>query len=115
MTRARDGKDPWPWPWETPAQRARHIANALLSMLPAEDRADMTVRAHALGQTWLGPTELAFDNDVVVDTDTAARIVHVRPSTIRSWRRRGHLKPVGPGRYRVADVLDAASNRHART
>lgn len=104
-------KDLWPWPHDTPAERARLIANSLLSLLPEEDRAEMTRRAHALGQTWLGQDLLAWDNDDEVPTATAARIVHVRPSTIRKWRSRGHLKAVAPGRYRVADVLDASARR----
>lgn len=100
--------DPWPWPGDTQLQRARLIANSLLHYLSPEDQADMVARAHALGQTWLGPTEITFDNEDVVPTSTAARIVHVTAKTIRSWQYRGKLQPVTPGHYRVCDVLSAA-------
>ncbi len=48
----------------------------------------------------------------IVTAEAAAAAVGVSPSTIRSWKRRGHLQPAqhrGPTPlYRVADVLAAA-------
>lgn len=48
----------------------------------------------------------------LVTTDVAARAVQVSPSTIRSWRKRGHLRPATDrGRtslYLLADVVSAA-------
>ncbi len=48
----------------------------------------------------------------IVTAEAAAAVVGVSPSTIRSWKRRGHLHPAQRrGRtplYRVADVLAAA-------
>lgn len=57
----------------------------------------------------------------LVTAEVAARAVDVSPSTIRSWRHRGHLRPVTfQGRtplYRLSDVVAAArrpSHRPAR-
>lgn len=93
----------------TPTERARRIANTLLSMLPDEDQQIMIARAHAVGETWLGSTLLTYTDDSVVTTAEAAAIVYVGPSTIRKWHSLGFLRSVDRGKYVVADVVDAAA------
>lgn len=54
----------------------------------------------------------------LVATDVAARAVDVSPSTIRSWRNRGHLRPAArrgqTPLYRLADVVAAARRPNHR-
>lgn len=107
-------RDPWPNPADTSLERARRIANTLLSLLPAEERQTWADRAHALGETWLSASLVTWGVDDIVPTKTAAELVHMKPSTIRKWHSEGDLRNVTRGRYRVGDVLDCAAVRRAR-
>jgi DNA-binding transcriptional MerR regulator len=54
--------------------------------------------------------------DAIVTVDEAARLVQVRPSTIRTWMHRGHLMPTNDSKpravlLRVEDVVAAARAR----
>lgn len=54
--------------------------------------------------------------DAIITTSEAARLVQVRPATIRSWIHRGHLTPASSSapravRLRVEDVVNAARAR----
>lgn len=120
----------WPWPGDTPTERARRIANSLLGLLSAPERALMVERAHALGETWLGETLVIHEPDETITTRDAAAMLSVGEDTIRSWAARAH--PDDPDRpllpragwrggfrtYKVADLLEAAriirSTRAAR-
>lgn len=110
-TREESVNGRWPWPGDTATDRARRIANSLLGLLPADERAQWTARAHALGETWLGEDLITWTPDEVVTTKQAARILHVKPGTIRKWHSLGYLPAKGRGRYVVADVLDCAAER----
>jgi hypothetical protein len=103
----------WPFPGDTPTDRARRIANTLLALLPDDERARMTARAHALGETWLGTDLLRFTTDDLLPPRDAAAIVHATPDKLRSWVRMGVLARVGRC-YRVGDVLDAAAEVRRR-
>lgn len=93
-------------------------------VLAAHD--DIEVRRKATGQARreyrygveLRPTDRIppKHNDAVVDVGEAARLIDVRPATIRSWIHRGHLTPLGSSkpraiRFRLGDVITAAQSR----
>lgn len=117
----------WPWPGESATERARRIANSLLTLLPADEQPVWTARAHALGETWLGSVLITYDETSIITTEQAAALVHVSRDTIRRWacsvhpedparpllprlRREGHWMT-----YRATDVIDAsAALRRAR-
>lgn len=110
----------WPWPGDTATDRARRIANTLLTLLPPNERDTWATRAHALGETWLGAALLRWTNDDILTTTEAAELIHVSPSTIRKWHSEGErglaprLPAHGRGRYRAGDVLDCAAARRRR-
>lgn len=103
----------WPWPGDTATERARRIANSLLALLPEQERAVWTARAHAVGETWLDRNLQRWTVDDVVPPREAAGLVHATPAHLRSWVRMGVLVRTGSG-YRVGDVLDAAAAVHRR-
>lgn len=103
--------DPWPWPGDNATDRARKIANSLLSLLPAPDREATIRQARAVGETWLGANLLRWTPDDVITTNEAAELLHVKASTIRKWHSRGWLPNHGTGRYVVGAVLDCAAAR----
>lgn len=104
----------WPWPGDTILERARRIANSLLTLLPADEQPVWMARAHVLGETWLGANLVRFTTDDIITTTEAAALVHVGPSTIRKWHSDGDLPNRGRGKYRVGDVLDTAAQRRQR-
>jgi hypothetical protein len=104
----------WPWPGDTPVERARRIANSLLTLLPGDEQPLWMARAHGYGETWLGSSLVRWTADDVVTTAEAADMVHVLPATIRRWHSDGELPNRGRGRYRVGDVLDASAARRQR-
>ena len=121
---------PWPWPGDTTRDRARRIANSLLSLVPEQQRDAIVSQAHRYGETWLGHDEVTADPDSYVSGADAADLVAVSPATIRQWAATEHpgvpgrmLLPRGPFRqrertYLVRDVLSAAGTvrraRHAK-
>lgn len=104
----------WPEPGDTPAERARRIANSLLKLLPSGEQEIWRARAHALGETWLGSDLARWDVDDVVSTKDAAALVYVGVSTISKWCSEGDLRNVARGRYRVGDVIDCAARQRRR-
>lgn len=104
----------WPWPGDTPTERARRIANSLLTLLPADEQPTWIAQARAVGETWLGADLVRWTADDIVTTATAADLVHVLPATIRRWHSDGELPNKSRGRYRVGDVLDCAAARRKR-
>lgn len=117
----------WPWPGDTPAQRARRIANSALTMLIKSDPegAELLVgQAHVFGETWFGPTIVSRDLEDEVTTVEAAQLAHVKPGTIRRWACTEHPDPTraaagetllrqfkmrGRSRtYLIQDVMEAA-------
>ena len=111
----------WPWPRDTALERARRIANSLLSLLPEAERGVWTARAHALGETWLGERLVTYTPDQALDTHRAADLAGVPEYEIRRWACRRH--PEDPARsllpragrqgrqqtYLARNVLDAAA------
>jgi len=95
--------DPWPWPTDLPVDRARRIANSLLAQLAQADP-DETARniaaAHRLGETWLGSTLVAYDNDQAITTRQAAELLCVSEGVIRLWACTPH--PTRPGQMLLA-------------
>lgn len=101
----------WPWPGDNATDRARRVANSLLALLPFDVQSRAVVSARAVGETWLGPSLVAWDVSDKVTTAQAAELVHVKPSTIRKWHSTGQLQNCGTGYYLVAAVLDCAAAR----
>lgn len=102
----------WPWPGDTPCERARRIANALLLQLAPEAQREAIRQARAVGETWLGPELLRWTDDDVITTAEAAELLHVREHTIRQWHSRDGLPNAGqPGRYQVRTLLDFTARR----
>ncbi len=101
----------WPWPGDNATDRARHVANSLLALLPDTERSRAIVSARAVGETWLGANLLRWDTSDKVTTGQAAELVHVKPATIRKWHSTGQLQNCGTGYYLVAAVLDCAAAR----
>jgi excisionase family DNA binding protein len=106
--------DKWPWPGDTQLDRARRIANSLLTLLPGDEQPMWQARAHGLGETWLGEDLIRWSVDDVVTTQEAAAILHVSDSTIRKWHSEGDLPNVRRGRYRVGAVIDCSAERRRR-
>ncbi len=104
----------WPWPGDTPAERARRIANAMLAMVPEEQRQVAVRHAHELGETWLGVEVVMWGPEDIVTTREASTVAHVGESTIRKWHSEGHLVNVTTGRYRVVDVLECSARMRDR-
>jgi hypothetical protein len=104
-----------------PVERARRIANSLLALLPAHERAIWAARAQALGETWLGASMIVYTDDQAITTQEAAQLLCVSEDNIRDWARRAH--PERPGRmllpraglvgrqqtYLVRNLLDASA------
>lgn len=105
----------WPWPGDNATDRARHVANSLLALLPFDEQSRAIVSARAVGETWLGASLLRWDISDKVTTNQAAELIHVKPSTIRKWHSTGLLQNAGTGYYLVGAVLEcAAARRRAR-
>ena len=112
--------DPWPWPADLPVDRARRIANSLLAQLHHLEAAHNVAAAHRLGETWLGSTLVAYDNDQAITTRQAAQLLCVSEGVIRLWActphptRPGHMLLARAGRrgraqtYIVRALLDAS-------
>jgi hypothetical protein len=88
----RNTPDPWPWPADTPLDRARRIASEFrdaLSTRDPEEAARMEDRAVALGQGWIKPKVVQFEDDELLTFQEAADYCSVRPRTVDMWRSRG--------------------------
>lgn len=68
-----------------PVERARRIANTLLTLLPEAERHLWAQRAHAVGETWLGDSLVTYTEDQAITTREAARLLCVSEDVIRRW------------------------------
>lgn len=111
----RRGRGAWPFPNDTPADRARTIANQLLADLAESDPAAAEKRrtqVHALGETWLGaaPAQTAGE---WLTREEVAELAGVGVRAVSNWTHRGsrgrHLTrhPQGYSEREVHDFLAA--------
>lgn len=114
---------PWPWGNETALVKARRIAAAYREHLRAANPsvcAALDAALAELGQTWMIPQNITWDDTDAVTTAQAADLVGRPESVIRRWA--ATPDPEQPGRamlprfgwdgrartYLVADVRAAA-------
>jgi hypothetical protein len=111
----------WPHPGDTALDRARKLANNLLTLLPEQIQQRAVSRAHVMGETWLGGGLSVVDEADELTTEQASGLVAVSTDVIRKWActphpEPGHGGPLLPrfgyrGRqrtYLARDVLAAA-------
>jgi hypothetical protein len=106
---------------ETPTEEARRVANFFLTLLPADEQARQTQRAHAGGYSWIGAAVVHVTGDDILMPSDAARLVHATADILRGWVRLGVLERTGRG-YLVKDVyaakatiVERRATRHVRS
>lgn len=111
----RRGRSRWPFPNDTPADRARTIANQLLrdlAQLDPDAAEQLRGQAHALGETWLGAAPQLTDGGWLTRQDVAD-LAGVDPRTVSWWTNRGTRAgfltrhPEGYSEREVHDYLTA--------
>ena len=80
----------WPWPGDTPLERARRIANSLLTYLTTDHRQQVVTMAHAYGEMWLGESVVIYADDQAITTQQAAEMFGVPEYEVRRWATMRH-------------------------
>jgi len=81
-------RSPWPHPGDTPLDRARRIAQDLLRALHQLDPAcadTLAARAAELGETWLSPQPVLYNDQDWITLDAAASYTNGTRDMIYKW------------------------------
>jgi hypothetical protein len=111
--------NPWPWGVETELQKARRVAVAYRQHLRAAnpticDALDATLLD--LGQVWIVPRPVVWDDTDAITTGEAAELVGKTPADIRRWASDGLLPRFGQdGRSRTYLAGDVRAAAHTVT
>lgn len=110
----------WPYPGDSPAARARRVAQAYratLDVYAPRACADLDARMRNLGQQWVVPGVVTYDPDEWVDPAKAAELACVEVDAIRQMRRRGVIRGRQVGKrweYRVGEIEKAFMRPRSR-